>query len=109
MPDENVTPPAPPLPQQHEAVGAVQNMPAPSVRMSATRANRLAWTAIILAIVGIVAGVLAIAGWLPELGRQIASTVALICQAVSIYLARITPSAQALSAAQQNGHAEVAE
>lgn len=109
MPDETGKPEAPPLPKQHGTVPAAQNMPTPQVAMSATRANRIAWAAIVLALVGIVASGLSGAGWLPVKAMQVCGTIALICQAVSWYLARLSPSMNALKAAQQNGHKEVQE
>ena len=77
--------------------------------MTATRANRIAWGAVVLALLGIVASGLSGAGWLPVKAMQVCGTVALICQGVSWYLARLAPSMGAMRVAQRNGHDRVHE
>lgn len=103
MPPNEV--PASPLPSP----GNTPNLPTPRLSMSPARANRLAWTVVVLALLGIVASALTSAGWIPVKAMQVCGTVAMICQGFTWYLARLMPSAGAIRAAQRNGHDQVSE
>ena len=93
------------MPDQHNVPATIGIVP--QVSMTAAKANRLAWIAISLALLGIIANAFTGAGWVPAKVMQISGTVALICQGISWYIARITPSMGALKVAQKNGHDEV--